>query len=78
MVILAVNIISYSSAKRDKLRSGSDRQEISGRNYKLQNIRKAYSGLGDKNSRCSIKADEMVEAGHIDHRAAIVDTAISV
>src|ERR1700675_4519466 len=78
MMVLAVNVIGYSPTKRDKLCTGSYRQEISGWNRDLQNFQQANSGFGDKKSGRSIEADKIVKTCHIDHRAIVVYAAISV
>src|SRR5258707_776834 len=78
VMILAMDIVSNSPTQRDKLCSGRNGQEIAGRDDKLQNFSEANAGLGDEQSICPIKADEMVKTGHVNHRAAIIDAAISV
>ena len=78
MMILAVDIVGDCPAKRDKFRAGGDRQEIAGRDDEMKNFRQADTGLGNKNAGCSIKTDKVVETGHIDDRAVVVDAAVSV
>jgi hypothetical protein len=78
MVILPVNVIGESAAKRDKARSWSGRRKPTFGNRETQNVRKTDARLCTQDSVLSVEADEAIKAAHVNKRACTIETGIAV